>query len=146
MIVLFCFLLFRPFTAAYERSQPRGRIRAVAAGLHHSHINARSKPGPNLHHSSRQHRILNPLIEARDQTHILMDISWLCNLLSLKSSLSLSGDALCKVRLRARLAGGTIKVCGAVHCSMVTPEDTPWMTAGVCYVCLASRTFLKCSH
>ena len=29
----------------------------------------------NLHHSSQQHWILNPLREARDQTHILMDIS-----------------------------------------------------------------------
>ena len=29
----------------------------------------------NLHHSSRQHRILNPLSEARDQTCILMDTS-----------------------------------------------------------------------
>ena len=27
----------------------------------------------NLHHSSRQCRILKPLIEARDQTHLLMD-------------------------------------------------------------------------
>ena len=29
----------------------------------------------DLHHSSRQHRIPNPLVEARDQTRILMDIS-----------------------------------------------------------------------
>ena len=39
--------------------------------------------GPNciydLHHSSRQCRILNPLIKARAQTHILMDTSWVCN-------------------------------------------------------------------
>ena len=28
----------------------------------------------DLYHSSRQHRILNPLSEARDQTHTLMDI------------------------------------------------------------------------
>ena len=27
----------------------------------------------NLHHSSQQHQTLNPLSEARDQIHILMD-------------------------------------------------------------------------
>ena len=32
----------------------------------------------NLHHSSRQNQILNPLREARDRTHILMDTSWIC--------------------------------------------------------------------
>ena len=29
----------------------------------------------DLHHSSQQHQILNPLSEARDQTFILMDAS-----------------------------------------------------------------------
>ena len=33
----------------------------------------------NLHHSSWQCRTLHPLSEARDQTHILMDTSWVCN-------------------------------------------------------------------
>ena len=32
----------------------------------------------DLHHSSRQHWILNPLSEARDQTCILMDTSQVC--------------------------------------------------------------------
>ena len=35
----------------------------------------------NLHHSSWQHWILNPLIEARDRSHILRD-SHVCNLMS----------------------------------------------------------------
>ena len=30
----------------------------------------------DLHHSSWQHQILDPLIEARDQTHVLMDTRW----------------------------------------------------------------------
>ena len=32
----------------------------------------------NLHHSSRQCRILNPLSEARDQTRVFMDASQSC--------------------------------------------------------------------
>lgn len=36
----------------------------------------------DLHHSSWQRPILNPLSEARDQTCILMDTSWILNLLS----------------------------------------------------------------
>ena len=55
---------------AYGGSQARGQIAAVAAGLCHS--NARSKP-----HSSGQQRILNPLSEARDQTHNIMVPSWI---------------------------------------------------------------------
>ena len=35
-----------------------------------------------LHHSSQQHQNLNPLSEARDQTHIMMDASRVLNLLS----------------------------------------------------------------
>ena len=31
----------------------------------------------NLHHSSRQCRILNPLSEARDRTYNLMVLSWI---------------------------------------------------------------------
>ena len=31
-----------------------------------------------LHHTSRQHQILNPLSESRDPTCILMGTSWIC--------------------------------------------------------------------
>ena len=73
-------LLFRVAPAACGSSQARGRIRATAAGLHHGHSNARSEPHHicNVHHSSRQRWIFNPLSEARDRTHILMDPSQVC--------------------------------------------------------------------
>ena len=32
----------------------------------------------NLHHSSQQRQILNPLNGARDRTRVLRDISWVC--------------------------------------------------------------------
>ena len=72
----FCLLSFKGCTrAAYGGSQARGRIGAVGAGLHHSHSDTRSKlhlqPIPQLW----QHRILNPLSEARDRTCVLMDAS-----------------------------------------------------------------------
>ena len=54
----FVFFFFKATPMAYGRSQAGGRTGAAAA---------------SLHHSSWQHRILNPLSEARDQTHILMD-------------------------------------------------------------------------
>ena len=51
-IFQFFSFLFRAAPAAYGGSQAKGRIRAVAAGLHHSHSNARSElslwPTPQL--------------------------------------------------------------------------------------------------
>ena len=38
------FCLFRTTPTAYRGSQAKGRIRAVAAGLHHSHTNTRVAP------------------------------------------------------------------------------------------------------
>ena len=68
----FFFHLFRATPAAHGSSQARDQIRAVAAGLHHSHSNTRSELC-DLHHSSWQCWVLNLLSEARDWTHILMD-------------------------------------------------------------------------
>ena len=67
-INLFCFVFvsFRAGFMAYGGSQVRGPIRAVAAGLHHSHSNVGSKPCLRLNHSSQQCQILNPLRKARD--------------------------------------------------------------------------------
>ena len=42
VVVLVCFV-FRAASTAYGSSQARGRIRAIAAGLHHRHSNARSE-------------------------------------------------------------------------------------------------------
>ena len=43
--IFFLSFFIRAAPAAYESSQTRGSIRAAAASLHHSHSNARSKPG-----------------------------------------------------------------------------------------------------
>ena len=71
----FFFFLFTATTAEYGTSQARGWIRAAAKSPHQSHSNARSSCIFDLHHSSQQCYILNPLIEARDRTHILIDTS-----------------------------------------------------------------------
>ena len=36
----------------------------------------------DLHHSSQQCQILNPMSKARNRTHVLRDTSWVLNLLS----------------------------------------------------------------
>jgi len=69
------FLLFRATPKAFGDSQAKGPLRAVVARLYHSHSNVGSEPVCNLHHSSQQHQILNPLSKARDRTCILMDTS-----------------------------------------------------------------------
>ena len=46
-----------------------------------AYTTATATPDPSrvcdLHHSSWQHWVLDPLSKARDQTHILMDTSWI---------------------------------------------------------------------
>ena len=74
--VLFCFCLFRATPAAYGSSQVRDRITAAtaAAGLHHSHSNARSEPHllPTLQLVATPDHLIPPN-EARHQTCIVMD-------------------------------------------------------------------------
>ena len=72
---LFYFIfVFMVALMAYGGSQARGPIRAVATGLHHgsSESELHLQPTPQLtampDHGS-------PPSEARDQTHILMDVS-----------------------------------------------------------------------
>ena len=72
------FVFLRAAPAAYGGAQARGLIRAIAAGLHHCHRNTSSELHLPPHHSSWQHRILNPPSEAMDQTHNLMVPSRIC--------------------------------------------------------------------
>ena len=63
--IQFGFLLVRAPPIAYGSCQARGRIWATAAGLYHSHSNTRYPSCDcNLHHSSQQCGILEPLGEA----------------------------------------------------------------------------------
>ena len=78
IFILFIYCIFRATPAACGVSQASGQIRTIAASLCHSHRDARSKlhlrPTPQL----QQHRILNPLSEARDGTPIPMFARLVC--------------------------------------------------------------------
>ena len=78
VLFIYLFLLFRAAPVAYVGSQARGLIRATAASLCHS----TATPDPShiyeLHHSSCQHWILNPLNKARDQTLNVMVPNQIC--------------------------------------------------------------------
>ena len=43
-LMIFFFGIFRAAPRSYASSQARGRIKAIAANLHHSHSHARSEP------------------------------------------------------------------------------------------------------
>ena len=72
------FCIFRAAPSAYGGSQPKGLIRAIAAGLHHSQATQNPSHACDLHHSSPQCRILNTLSKARDRTCNLMVPSQIC--------------------------------------------------------------------
>ena len=98
---LFFFFLFRAAPRAYG-SVPRLGVESelqlpvyttATATQNRSHV-------CDLHHSSQQRQIPNPLSENRDQTHILMDTSWIrfhCATLGtpISSSLSVGTWTLC---------------------------------------------------
>ena len=67
--------LLRAAPTAYGGSQARGRIEAIAAGLHHSHSNARSEP--------RLRQILNPQSEARGFVSAVPRWELLCHIVRL---------------------------------------------------------------
>ena len=72
---LFGFFFFRAAPVTRGGSQAKGQIRAVGAGLHHSHSNGASEPHLQPTLQLTAHRILNPLSEARDRAYVLMDAS-----------------------------------------------------------------------
>ena len=74
------FAFFRVAPVAYGSFQAMGWTGATAASLCYSHRNTRSECVCDLHCSSRQCWIFNPLREASDWTQILR----ICNLLSYK--------------------------------------------------------------
>ena len=68
------FLLFRAVHMAYDRGWTGAMLLAYTIGTaawDPSHI-------CDLHHTSWQHWIPDPLSEARDRTRIFMDTSWIC--------------------------------------------------------------------
>ena len=71
----FFFLLSRAAPLAHGGSQARSRLGATAANLRHSHSNTDPSHICSLHHSSRQHQILNPPSEAKDGTQNLLVLS-----------------------------------------------------------------------
>ena len=73
---VFFFFHFRATPPAYGSSQARGRIRLQLLDYTIATATPDLSQVCNLHHSSWQCQILNPLSEARDQTHILVDTSW----------------------------------------------------------------------
>ena len=85
----FFFCLLGPHPQAHGGFQARGPIGTTATDLQQRGIQTVS--APYIHHSSWQHQIFKPLSKARHQTHIFMDTSWACNLLSHNGN-SLSSD------------------------------------------------------
>ena len=81
----------------------------IAAGLHHSHSNARSE----LYPPSTPQLVgsFNPLGEARDETCILMDTNWFLSLLSHNEN----SDKLV-------FFGGQAYISPLVHGGRVNPE------------------------
>ena len=76
LIYFFIFLLFRVVPAAYGSSQARGQIGSCRCQPTPQPQQLRIElPLQPIHHGSQQRQILNPLIEARDRTCVLMDAS-----------------------------------------------------------------------
>ena len=79
---VFIYFIFSAAPAADGSCWARGRIGAAAASLCHATAISHLSHICNLHCSSWQRLIINPLSEARDRIHILMDTRQLFNPLS----------------------------------------------------------------
>ena len=66
------FVFSRALPRHMEVPRPGVQVEAVADSLHHSHSNTDASRIWDLHPSSWQSRLLNPLREARDRAHNLM--------------------------------------------------------------------------
>ena len=75
LFIFFVFCLFRATSMAYGGSQVRDPIQLKLKLLAYTTATATRDPSHicDLHHSSQQRRILNPLSKARDQNCVLMD-------------------------------------------------------------------------
>ena len=73
----FFFVFSGPHPQLMEIPRLQVKLELQAASLHHSHSNMGSETCCDLHHSSRQQWILNPLSKARDPTQVLTDTSQL---------------------------------------------------------------------
>ena len=75
---VFAFGLFRAALAAYGGSQAGGRLEMQVSAYATAYAAATQdlSRACDLRHRSQQCWILNPLIETRDQTCVLMDTSW----------------------------------------------------------------------
>ena len=87
--------VFLPFLGPHPWHMEVPRLGVESDPQPQAYARATAMPDPSclcdLHHSSPQHRILNPLSKARDQTCILMGTSQVCNSLSHnRNSVSLS--------------------------------------------------------
>ena len=73
---LFLFLLFRATHAAYEVPRLGVELRLQLPAYATATATQDPRSVCNLHHSSRQYQILNPLGKAKDRTCIRIDTSW----------------------------------------------------------------------
>ena len=69
----FCFLGQHPWHMEVPRLEVESELKLPANAIATQDLSRVC----NLHHSSRQHQILNPLSGARNRTHNLMDTSWI---------------------------------------------------------------------